>query len=421
MLTLLALGVLLPTASPASEAEKVARWLDLAREIMLTAGVSDAEKHASGCEALGYLERAQRISARPLLTERFDAAYLAGLDRTALGLARDVDDLTGAEAARFRKRMEYLEHMEAEGTLRDRACPRSPVRCGNYLVEAGEQCDDGNLVDGDGCSASCTIERGPGRLLVRTTSPGIRVLVDGAAAGETPVSVDLPAGRHIVEVDDPCVTAKPVAVDVADEQVSTVQLEVEPRLAVALVRGELANGKDAEGTLFTGGREVGPVPSRYNLPVCGVHLKVVFADGKSVERNVTLAEGQTEVALRAPRDPMAPYAAAYGIPWGLTIAGVAGGITLIALPFSPLLQAWWISGLGEYPMAWLGAVAGYAVYGVGLALAVGAVVAGTAVGAGGVGLLAGAGVAFTTVYVVEPWVAAWASTLGAQGTESDSE
>src|SRR5262249_22199241 len=30
--------------------------------------------------------------------------------------------------------------------------------CGNGLLEPGEQCDDGNTVDGDGCSAACVFE-----------------------------------------------------------------------------------------------------------------------------------------------------------------------------------------------------------------------------------------------------------------------
>jgi cysteine-rich repeat protein len=30
--------------------------------------------------------------------------------------------------------------------------------CGNYSNDAGEQCDDGNVVSGDGCSATCTLE-----------------------------------------------------------------------------------------------------------------------------------------------------------------------------------------------------------------------------------------------------------------------
>jgi cysteine-rich repeat protein len=33
--------------------------------------------------------------------------------------------------------------------------------CGDGTVEAGEQCDDGNTTDGDGCSATCTIEPPP--------------------------------------------------------------------------------------------------------------------------------------------------------------------------------------------------------------------------------------------------------------------
>jgi cysteine-rich repeat protein len=44
------------------------------------------------------------------------------------------------------------------------ACPggnnnNDPV-CGNGTVESGEQCDDGNTVDGDGCSAICAEESG---------------------------------------------------------------------------------------------------------------------------------------------------------------------------------------------------------------------------------------------------------------------
>lgn len=38
--------------------------------------------------------------------------------------------------------------------------PAGPV-CGNNVVESGEQCDDGNTVPGDGCSAACQVENGP--------------------------------------------------------------------------------------------------------------------------------------------------------------------------------------------------------------------------------------------------------------------
>jgi cysteine-rich repeat protein len=32
--------------------------------------------------------------------------------------------------------------------------------CGNGVVEGAEECDDGDTVDGDGCSSSCKVERG---------------------------------------------------------------------------------------------------------------------------------------------------------------------------------------------------------------------------------------------------------------------
>ena len=32
--------------------------------------------------------------------------------------------------------------------------------CGDGELEVGEECDDGNLLDGDGCSMGCTVEDG---------------------------------------------------------------------------------------------------------------------------------------------------------------------------------------------------------------------------------------------------------------------
>lgn len=45
-----------------------------------------------------------------------------------------------------------------EGTLRETIVQASGEYCGNFFVEPGEECDDGNVQDGDCCSASCTAE-----------------------------------------------------------------------------------------------------------------------------------------------------------------------------------------------------------------------------------------------------------------------
>jgi cysteine-rich repeat protein len=33
-----------------------------------------------------------------------------------------------------------------------------PCTCGDGTLDPGEQCDDGNKTDGDGCSAGCQLE-----------------------------------------------------------------------------------------------------------------------------------------------------------------------------------------------------------------------------------------------------------------------
>jgi cysteine-rich repeat protein len=46
---------------------------------------------------------------------------------------------------------------ELDGFNNNGECAGDDV-CGNGLVDDGEQCDDGNAVDGDGCSAVCTMD-----------------------------------------------------------------------------------------------------------------------------------------------------------------------------------------------------------------------------------------------------------------------
>jgi cysteine-rich repeat protein len=51
--------------------------------------------------------------------------------------------------------------------------------CGNSAVDTGEECDDGNLVGSDGCSATCAVERDPATY----TCPGKTIRLESAVAG----------------------------------------------------------------------------------------------------------------------------------------------------------------------------------------------------------------------------------------------
>ena len=66
-------------------------------------------------------------------------------------------------------------------------CQKEPPRCGNGQVEVGEQCDDGNTVSGDGCRPNCTIERcGDGiKDLLEQCDDGNTVSGDGCRANCT--------------------------------------------------------------------------------------------------------------------------------------------------------------------------------------------------------------------------------------------
>lgn len=65
--------------------------------------------------------------------------------------------------------------------------PRAPV-CGDGSLDAGEQCDDGNTLDGDGCSSTCRIEAKPQPPATATIAPN--VLQGLRVSGDTQVRPD---------------------------------------------------------------------------------------------------------------------------------------------------------------------------------------------------------------------------------------
>lgn len=77
----------------------------------------------------------------------------------------------------------------------------APV-CGNGIVESGEECDDGNTIDGDGCSSTCLIERqARGNLYLYQDSIPLRSRqLLGGTLGEPVLRVELRAEGEPVDV-----------------------------------------------------------------------------------------------------------------------------------------------------------------------------------------------------------------------------
>ncbi|HWP65556.1 MAG TPA: PQQ-dependent sugar dehydrogenase [Candidatus Limnocylindria bacterium] len=68
-----------------------------------------------------------------------------------------------------------------------------PAVCGNGTIEVGEQCDDGGVEDGDGCSALCRIENDMGVCAGVPTTPGTAIRSVLVASGlDKPLYVTAP-------------------------------------------------------------------------------------------------------------------------------------------------------------------------------------------------------------------------------------
>lgn len=87
-----------------------------------------------------------------------DALAARADEAAAVITSTDRDDaFTAGDLAAFARRLPELKAQVAWRAtwLRGEA---APLRCGDGVVHRGEQCDDGNEVDGDGCDATCRPE-----------------------------------------------------------------------------------------------------------------------------------------------------------------------------------------------------------------------------------------------------------------------
>jgi cysteine-rich repeat protein len=137
----------------AKPTDDVSEWNEAARKAV-------AEKRY--CDALPLFERAYaKTHEAKYLYNAAEVANAADDRMKAFALYNELRSSfpTFERAAKVEQRIQDLAPAIAkEGA--GKACPAAPAAavCGNGVVEAGEQCDDGNTKDGDGCSSTCTLQ-----------------------------------------------------------------------------------------------------------------------------------------------------------------------------------------------------------------------------------------------------------------------
>jgi len=123
---------------------------------MTEAGVRAAEERRF-CDASSIFVQLHGINHEPLALYRAaETAFAAGDFLAAIRLYRALlDNHPGFErAAVVESRVaELLSRVRDSGP--GTACALPPRICGDWIVSSGEGCDDGNIIDGDGCDATC--------------------------------------------------------------------------------------------------------------------------------------------------------------------------------------------------------------------------------------------------------------------------
>jgi cysteine-rich repeat protein len=80
-------------------------------------------------------------------------------------------------------------------------CERVPMNCGNRTLDAGESCDDGNVLAGDGCSPMCALEANTSTISCAGTRTPLQISRNqtirfrGATSGNDNVYDGCDAGR----------------------------------------------------------------------------------------------------------------------------------------------------------------------------------------------------------------------------------
>jgi len=122
-----------------------------------------------------------------------------------------------------------------------------------------------------------------GRVLVRSTPPGVRVFVDGRSGGETPATVrDLARGAHQVRLvrEGYTTVERKIVITASKPAVTlTVPMVKVPVVSTRLDSALVVVSRPAGATVFLDGREVGTTPLTLPGVKVGAHTMRMELDG----------------------------------------------------------------------------------------------------------------------------------------------
>ena len=121
---------------------------------------------------------------------------------------------------------------------------------------------------------SWTLERNTAQVTVETGVSGVPIVIDDEPSGESPVSVELAAGAHRIEIKDRCFEPARADVGIVRGVAKTVTLKGLAKTSGLRVELSAADGDPAEGDVMLDGQLVGRTWKTLQVSSCGTRVEV---------------------------------------------------------------------------------------------------------------------------------------------------
>ena len=139
---------------------------------------------------------------------------------------------------------------------------------------------------------SWTLERNTAQVTVETGVSGVPIVIDDEPSGESPVSVELAAGAHRIEIKDRCFEPARADVGIVRGVAKTVTLKGLAKTSGLRVELSAADGDPAEGDVMLDGKLVGRTWKTLQVVSCGTKVEVK-SDEQMWSREVKLTPYET--------------------------------------------------------------------------------------------------------------------------------